>query len=75
VGRVARAGRHPRASGTRELLTVTDGEIVLSVAGEEIVLHPGDAASFHGDVVREYRNDGGAAARFALMVYESAAPR
>src|SRR3972149_111879 len=40
----------PHVAGTRELLTVIEGEVVLSVAGEKIVLHPGDAASFHGDV-------------------------
>jgi transcriptional regulator with XRE-family HTH domain len=60
----------PHVAGTRELLTVIDGEVVLSVSGEEIVLHPGDAASFHGDTGHGYRNDGGAAARFALTVYE-----
>ena len=65
----------PHVAGTRELLTVIEGDVVLSVAGEETVLHPGDAASFHGDVVHGYRNDGGSAARFALTVYEPAAPR
>jgi transcriptional regulator with XRE-family HTH domain len=65
----------PHLAGTRELLTVIDGEVVLSVSDEEIVLHPGDASSFHGDVVHGYRNDGATAARFALTVYEPAAPR
>ena len=65
----------PHVPGTRELLTVIEGEVVLSVAGEEVVLHPGDAASFQGDVVHGYRNDGAAAARFALTVYEPAGPR
>lgn len=65
----------PHLAGTRELLTVIEGEIVLSVSGAEIVLHPGDAASFHGDVVHEYRNDGATAGRFALTVYEPAALR
>jgi quercetin dioxygenase-like cupin family protein len=52
---------------------VLEGEVVLTLSGEEIVLHPGDAASFHGDVVHGYRNDGAIAARFALTVYEPAA--
>ncbi len=65
----------PHVAGTRELLTVTEGEVILSVAGEELVLYPGDAASFRGDVVHGYRNDGGAGARFALTVYEPAGPR
>lgn len=62
----------PHVAGTRELLTVIEGEVVLSVAGEEVVLYPGDSASFFGDVVHEYRNDGAMGARFALTVYEPA---
>lgn len=65
----------PHVAGTRELLTVIEGEVVLSFSGEEIVLHPGDAASFHGDVPHGYRNEGATAARFALTVYEPAAGR
>jgi len=60
----------PHVPGTRELLNVIEGEVVLSVAGEEVVLHPGDAASLHGDVVHRYRNEGATPARFALTVYE-----
>jgi quercetin dioxygenase-like cupin family protein len=62
-------------AGTRELLTVIEGEVVLSVSGEETVLRLSDAASFRGDVVHGYRNDGAIAARFALTVYEPAGPR
>ena len=65
----------PHVAGTRQLLTVIEGEVVLSVAGEIVVLHAGDGASFHGDVGHGYRNDGGAAARFALTVFEPAGPR
>lgn len=65
----------PHVAGTRELLIVIEGEVVLSVAGDEVVLHPGDAASFHGDVGHGYRNDGQTAARFALTVHEPAGPR
>ena len=60
----------PHVAGTRELLSVIEGEVILSVAGEEVVLHPRDAASFHGDVVHGYRNQGANTARFALTVYE-----
>ena len=63
-------GSEPHLAGTRELLTVIEGEVVLSVAGEEIVLRPGDTASFHGDVMHGYRNEGATTARFALTVYE-----
>jgi transcriptional regulator with XRE-family HTH domain len=60
----------PHVAGSRELLSVIEGEVILSVGGEEAVLRPGDAASFHGDVVHRYRNDGATSARFALTVYE-----
>lgn len=63
----------PHVTGTRELLAVVEGEVVLAVAGEEIVLRPGDAASFAGDEVHGYRNDGTTSARFALTVVEPAA--
>jgi transcriptional regulator with XRE-family HTH domain len=62
----------PHVAGTRELLVVTEGEVVLSVAGEEAVLGAGDAVSFPGDAVHGYRNDGATAARFALTVFEPA---
>jgi transcriptional regulator with XRE-family HTH domain len=60
----------PHVTGTRELLHVIEGEIVLSVGGEEAVLRTGDAASFAGDAVHGYCNDGPALARFALTVFE-----
>jgi len=60
----------PHVAGTRELLSVIEGEVILSVAGEEVALRHGDAASFHGDTVHGYRNEGATPARFALTVYE-----
>ena len=60
----------PHVKGARELLHVIEGEVVLSVAGEEAVLRVGDAASFPGDAVHGYRNDGPALTRFALTVFE-----
>jgi quercetin dioxygenase-like cupin family protein len=62
----------PHVAGTRELLVVLEGEIVISVAGEEETLGAGDAVSFPGDAVHAYRNDGATAARFALTVFEPA---
>jgi len=64
----------PHVPGTRELLAVIEGEVVLGVGGEEVMLRAGDAASFPGDAVHAYRNDGALAARFALTVFEPAAP-
>jgi transcriptional regulator with XRE-family HTH domain len=60
-------------AGTRELLVVIEGEVVLTVAGEEAVLGAGDAVTFPGDGVHGYRNDGTTWARFALTVFEPAA--
>ncbi len=60
----------PHVPGTRELLAVIEGDVVLSVGGDEVVLRAGDAVSFVGDVVHAYRNDGPAGARFALTVFE-----
>lgn len=62
----------PHVAGARELLLVIEGEVVLSVAGDEAVLRAGDAASFPGDAVHGYRNDGPAQARFSLTVFEPA---
>jgi transcriptional regulator with XRE-family HTH domain len=63
----------PHVAGTRELLALLEGEVVLSVAGEEVALRVGDAVSFPGDAAHAYRNDGATAARFALTVFEPAA--
>jgi transcriptional regulator with XRE-family HTH domain len=63
----------PHVAGARELLWVIEGEVVVSAAGEEVVLRLGDAVSFPGDMVHGYRNDGAASARFALTVFEPGA--
>lgn len=65
----------PHVAGTQELLVVIEGEVVLSVAGEEAVLGAGDALSFSGDAVHSYRNVGTTPARFALTVSEPAVSR
>jgi transcriptional regulator with XRE-family HTH domain len=68
-----RHGSEPHVQGARELLSVIEGDLVVTVAGEAAVLHAGDALSFPGDVVHEYRNEGVAQARFALTVFEPGA--
>jgi transcriptional regulator with XRE-family HTH domain len=60
----------PHVTGARELLHVIEGEIVLAVGDDEAVLCTGDAASFAGDTVHVYRNEGPARARFSLTVFE-----
>jgi len=48
----------PHMPGTREYLTCESGEIVLTVAGEEWRLAPGDVLVFKGDQRHSYRNAG-----------------
>lgn len=57
-------------AGTRELLHVLEGEVVVEVADESVPLGPGDAVSFASDVPHAYGNPGATAARFALSVLE-----
>ncbi|MBS1879212.1 MAG: helix-turn-helix transcriptional regulator [Actinobacteria bacterium] len=56
--------------GTTELIQVREGTLELLVAGEPIVLEPGDAASFPGDVAHSYSNPGTRQTRFSLAVLE-----
>lgn len=48
----------PHMPGTREYLTCESGEIVLTVAGEEWRLSPGDVLVFRGDQRHSYANPG-----------------
>lgn len=58
------------APGTRELVQVLQGTIVIQVAGQVVSLDAGDAAAFAGDVVHSYVNPGVQPARFSLAVFE-----
>jgi transcriptional regulator with XRE-family HTH domain len=57
-------------AGTRELLHVLGGAIVVEVDGEVHELGVGDALSFDGDVDHAYGNRGEVPARFSLAVFE-----
>ncbi len=48
----------PHTPGTREYLTCEAGEIVLSAAGEQWTLRPGDVVAFRGDQRHGYANPG-----------------
>jgi transcriptional regulator with XRE-family HTH domain len=62
--------------GTRELLHVLSGAVVLVVADAEHRLKAGDSASFDGSVAHSYRNGSASKpARFSLAVYEPALTR
>lgn len=58
------------AAGTRELLHVLEGDVVIEVDGVTHTLATGDAASFPGDVPHTYRNESAIPARFSLAVLE-----
>jgi transcriptional regulator with XRE-family HTH domain len=60
----------PHAAGTRELLHVLEGEVVMEIHGATHTLSTGDAASFPGDVPHTYRNESAIPARFSLAVLE-----
>lgn len=63
-------------SGTRELLHIRSGALILVVGDAEHRLGAGDSASFEGSVPHAYRNASASrAARFTLAVYEPALNR
>ncbi|MBD8042389.1 helix-turn-helix transcriptional regulator [Arthrobacter sp. Sa2BUA2] len=56
--------------GTRELLQVHEGTLVVTVADETFTLGPGDALRFVGDEAHSYVNSGDTPALFSLAVHE-----
>lgn len=65
--------RHPseaHAAGTRELLQVQQGTLLVEAAGRSLILEAGDAIAFPGDEPHEYANDSAAPTRFTLAVFE-----
>ena len=63
-------------AGTRELIHVLTGTVVLVVGDAEHRLRAGDSASFDGGVAHSYRNASDSRpARFSLAVYEPAVTR
>ncbi len=70
---LAQGERHEseaHAAGTRELLHVQAGRIVVEVDGVAHELGPGDALTFHGDTAHAYANPNNGPARFSLAVFE-----
>lgn len=56
--------------GTKELVHVQQGELMLQVGGQTLQLVAGDAASFPGDVTHSYACSGDSAVGFNLAVFE-----
>jgi quercetin dioxygenase-like cupin family protein len=58
------------APGTKELVQVQQGTIMVGVADQSVTLDSRDAVAFPGDVAHSYANPGRQAARFSLAVFE-----
>ena len=56
--------------GTKEILQVLEGTVIVEVAGQREVLGVGDAISFASDVAHSYANEAAEGARFSLTVFE-----
>lgn len=56
--------------GTKELLHVQEGTVMLEVSDRSVTLDAGDAVAFPGDVAHSYTNPGTEPARFSLAVFE-----
>jgi transcriptional regulator with XRE-family HTH domain len=56
--------------GTKELMQVRHGTVAVEVADRTVILEPGDALAFPGDVAHAYTNPHTQPARFSLAVYE-----
>ena len=52
----AAMGGHPHLEGTKEYLTVIQGEILVHVAGEKFQVKEGDVFAFPGNQPHSYRN-------------------
>jgi transcriptional regulator with XRE-family HTH domain len=60
----------PHFTGTRELLTVTQGSLRVTSGAEACELHPGDSAYYHADVPHAIENVGrGPAVAFLIDLY------
>jgi transcriptional regulator with XRE-family HTH domain len=60
------------ATGTRELLHVQAGTVVVEIGAQALTLETGDALSFRGDGPHAYANPAAGPARFSLSVFEPA---
>jgi quercetin dioxygenase-like cupin family protein len=58
------------AQGTKELVQLHQGTIIVEVADQSLSLDPGDALAFPGDGPHAYANPGTEPARFSLAVFE-----
>jgi transcriptional regulator with XRE-family HTH domain len=69
LGAGERHASDAHAAGTKELLQVLDGRLVVEAGPERVALDPGDAVRFPGDVPHAYLAED-APTRFVLAVFE-----
>ena len=65
-----RHASEPHAAGTRELVRVHQGTVVVDVDDDSVTLSAGDAVVFAGDVAHAYANHRKRPASFTLAVFE-----
>lgn len=56
--------------GTKELVQVQQGAVMVEAATHTVTLEAGDAVAFPGDVAHSYANPGTQPARFSVAVFE-----
>jgi transcriptional regulator with XRE-family HTH domain len=60
----------PHPPGSEEYLHITQGEVVLEIAGEKTRLREGDSAHFRGNIKHSYHNTTKAQARGIVTILE-----
>jgi quercetin dioxygenase-like cupin family protein len=70
-----RRDSEPHSRGTKELLHVHRGSLVMILGDETIELQTGDAVAFSGDLAHSYRNDGDQMVQFSGAVFDPAGSR
>ncbi len=60
----------PHPPGSEEYLHITQGEVVLEIAGEKTGLRAGDSAHFRGNVKHSYHNPGTTQAQGIVTIVE-----
>ncbi|HET7667604.1 MAG TPA: cupin domain-containing protein [Mycobacterium sp.] len=70
LGPADRHASEAHAAGTRELVHVLEGSIIVEIDNQATVLDTGDAIAFPGDVDHAYINPTAEPARFSLAVFE-----
>ncbi len=59
----------PHKEGTEEFITVFEGELTISFAGQQYVLQEGDSMRFIADIPHSYKNTGTKLTRLNMVLY------